>query len=101
VRFVNVAYYRPAAKDEINGTHWHVQPEISGGGIFMDMAVHTLDILDFFFGAIEKVAALVSTKQVIMSQKIMLRYPLLLAIVLSVQEIGVSQHILPRIISKS
>ncbi len=57
VRFVNVAYYRPAAKDEINGTHWHVQPEISGGGIFMDMAVHTLDILDFFFGAIEKVAA--------------------------------------------
>lgn len=57
VRFDNVTYYRPAAKAEINGTHWHVQPEISGGGIFMDMAVHTLDILDFFFGAIEKVAA--------------------------------------------
>jgi predicted dehydrogenase len=57
VRFVNVAYYRPPFDDEIAGTHWHIQPDISGGGIFMDMAVHTLDILDFCFGPIAKVKA--------------------------------------------
>lgn len=57
VRFVHVSYHRPAQAAEIAGTDWHIQPDISGGGIFMDMAVHTLDILDFFFGAIDKVSA--------------------------------------------
>ncbi|MHA6204510.1 Gfo/Idh/MocA family protein [Dyella soli] len=31
---------------------WHVRPEISGGGVFMDIGCHTLDILDWLFGPI-------------------------------------------------
>lgn len=52
VRFVEVSYYRPADKQGINGG-WRVNPEISGGGIFMDIAVHALDALDFILGEIK------------------------------------------------
>jgi predicted dehydrogenase len=31
---------------------WRVIPEIAGGGIFCDLACHTLDVLQFFFGPI-------------------------------------------------
>jgi predicted dehydrogenase len=31
---------------------WRVQPELAGGGIFMDIGCHTLDILDWLFGPI-------------------------------------------------
>lgn len=34
---------------------WRVQPEIAGGGLFVDLASHTLDILDFWFGPISQV----------------------------------------------
>jgi predicted dehydrogenase len=34
---------------------WHVQPEISGGGHFYDLASHQLDYLDFLFGPITDV----------------------------------------------
>jgi len=36
---------------------WHLQPEIAGGGYFIDSACHQLDILDFLFGAVEEVQA--------------------------------------------
>jgi predicted dehydrogenase len=29
---------------------WRVQPEHSGGGLFLDLGSHSLDLLDFFFG---------------------------------------------------
>ena len=29
---------------------WRVRPEISGGGLFVDLGSHTLDLLDFLFG---------------------------------------------------
>lgn len=32
--------------------NWRVNPEISGGGYFFDLASHQLDLLDFFFGRI-------------------------------------------------
>ncbi|MGD6849192.1 Gfo/Idh/MocA family oxidoreductase [Rossellomorea aquimaris] len=32
---------------------WRVQPEIAGGGLFIDLASHTLDILDFLLGPIQ------------------------------------------------
>jgi len=35
---------------------WRLQPEIGGGGLFMDLAVHTLDFLDYALGPIEQVA---------------------------------------------
>ncbi len=37
------------SKLEVN---WRVNPEISGGGYFFDLASHQLDLLDFFFGKI-------------------------------------------------
>ena len=35
--------------------HWHVDPEISGGGHFYDLASHQFDYLDFLFGPITEV----------------------------------------------
>ena len=35
--------------------NWRIDPKISGGGYFFDLASHQLDLLDFFFGPIEKV----------------------------------------------
>lgn len=51
VRFVEFSLYRPALDDETEG-NWHVNPDISGGGPFMDLAVHELDILDYILGEI-------------------------------------------------
>jgi predicted dehydrogenase len=58
VRLVNIRFYRPV-EDELSGDvlPWRLQPEISGGGIFFDLASHTLDYLDFVFGPIGKIQA--------------------------------------------
>ena len=37
---------------------WRLRPEISGGGRFLDLASHTLDVLDFLFGPIDRVSGL-------------------------------------------
>jgi predicted dehydrogenase len=34
---------------------WRVRPEIAGAGLFLDLASHTLDLLDFLLGPIESV----------------------------------------------
>ncbi|WP_299819629.1 Gfo/Idh/MocA family oxidoreductase [uncultured Pontibacter sp.] len=51
IRFVNIKLYQPLQphlyKHEIP---WRVQPEISGGGLFHDLAAHQFDILDFILG---------------------------------------------------
>ena len=57
VRFVQVMQYRPPTEDEKLHS-WRVQPEISGGGVFMDIAVHQLDVLDFLFGPITSVRSM-------------------------------------------
>jgi predicted dehydrogenase len=36
--------------------NWRINPEISGGGYFFDLASHQLDLLDFFFGKITHAA---------------------------------------------
>ncbi|HVU37505.1 MAG TPA: Gfo/Idh/MocA family oxidoreductase [Opitutales bacterium] len=35
---------------------WRLDAENAGGGFFLDLGSHTLDLLDFFFGALENVA---------------------------------------------
>jgi predicted dehydrogenase len=40
---------QPLSADQIP---WRLRPDISGGGHFMDLACHTLDLLDFLFGPI-------------------------------------------------
>ncbi|MCF8366493.1 MAG: Gfo/Idh/MocA family oxidoreductase [Bacteroidales bacterium] len=53
VRFVNVLYHqRPGVDDLAGKPNWRVQPEISGGGYFIDLGSHMLDILQFFLGDI-------------------------------------------------
>lgn len=54
VRCVQINLFKPPivnteiSKDE----NWRVQPEISGGGLFHDLASHQFDILDFILGKI-------------------------------------------------
>jgi predicted dehydrogenase len=56
IRFVSVTLYEPLSQD-INQERlpWRLIPEIAGGGLFADLACHTLDFLDFVFGPIRSV----------------------------------------------
>ncbi len=60
VRFVNVTLYQPPHKLEISGENlpWRVIPEISGGGKFLDLASHTLDVLDYILGPIKQASGM-------------------------------------------
>jgi len=53
VCFAHLSLYRPADEWEKNGTSWRIQPAISGGGIFMDLGVHQIDIMNFIFGEVD------------------------------------------------
>ncbi len=57
VRFVNVRLYQPAEKLDHDPANlpWRVKPDIAGAGRFLDLASHTLDLLDFLLGPINKV----------------------------------------------
>ena len=46
---------RPPATMNPGSPPWRIEPAVSGGGLFVDMASHTLDFLDFLFGPIEAV----------------------------------------------
>lgn len=70
VRAVTITLYRqyqpPAAADAASGAAtgspagaaatlpWRIDPAISGGGLFVDLAAHTLDLLDFLLGPIAR-----------------------------------------------
>ena len=49
----------PSPAERSGNLSWHVDPEISGGGHFFDLASHQLDYLDFVFGPIQKVKSVV------------------------------------------
>lgn len=51
------------AEDYSNDTlTWRVKPEIAGGGYFIDLAPHQLDILQFLLGKISEVNSVVSNQ---------------------------------------
>jgi predicted dehydrogenase len=54
VRFVSITLYEPASNETWNAATmpWRLVPEISGGGLFVDLASHILDFLDYVFGPI-------------------------------------------------
>jgi len=59
-RFVTTLLHHPFERqyqDKAN-LPWRVRPELSGGGIFVDIGSHTLDILDFLLGPVVDVRGL-------------------------------------------
>jgi predicted dehydrogenase len=50
VRLVTTTHLAPFKK-----TSWRIQPEISGGGLFVDVGSHTLDLLDELLGPIASI----------------------------------------------
>lgn len=47
----------PAAQLEGSSLPWRIDPALSGGGFFFEMACHHLDFLDYLFGPVESVRA--------------------------------------------
>ena len=64
-RALHMVYAKPhhPRYDDPQSPHWHVRPEISGGGLFMDLGCHTLDILDWLFGPITEVSGHASNQR--------------------------------------
>lgn len=68
IRLVNIELHQTNETDIIastNGTiqdNWRVNPEISGGGYFFDLAAHQLDYLDFVFGPIKSATGYASNQ---------------------------------------
>lgn len=62
IRLVKIELYKTTDPDIVAknvGTmpvNWRVDPAISGGGYFFDLAAHQLDYLDFLFGPIQSVS---------------------------------------------
>jgi predicted dehydrogenase len=61
-RLVNVLLHHPfeARYQDPANLPWTVRPALSGGGIFVDIGCHTLDILDFLLGPIVEARGMVS-----------------------------------------
>ena len=58
VRLVSVSLYQRPIADHMNraALPWRVMPAIAGGGLFVDLGCHMLDLLDFLLGPIARVA---------------------------------------------
>lgn len=56
VRLVNLQMRQPIKPDLIaqSETNWRMDPAISGGGLFHDLAPHQLDLMIYFFGKTKK-----------------------------------------------
>lgn len=52
IRCVNLQFFQPAHSNLIAHTeaNWRIDPAISGGGLFHDLAPHQLDLMHYFFG---------------------------------------------------
>ncbi|NOU69766.1 gfo/Idh/MocA family oxidoreductase [Paenibacillus sp. LMG 31461] len=62
VRFVQSTYLQPMRDYEEGLEPWRIQPELSGGGLFVDLASHALDILDYILGPIGEVKGFASNQ---------------------------------------
>jgi len=59
VRFLIIQLFKaPSAEEKTGKPSWRVDPKISGGGHFFDLASHQLDYLDFLFGPVQKVKSI-------------------------------------------
>ncbi|MGV8967244.1 MAG: Gfo/Idh/MocA family protein [Cellulomonas sp.] len=62
VHAVSVRLQTPAPTWEPGALPWRLRPEISGGGLFVDLGSHTLDLLDHLLGPISEATG-VATSQ--------------------------------------
>ncbi len=60
--FVKTTQFQKSIEMKDNKEPWRVNPEIAGGGLFFDVASHTLDILDFLLGSIEEAKGFASNQ---------------------------------------
>ena len=56
VRLTLAGPFGPAAGDEVR-SGWRFDPEVGGGGLFMDLGSHAFDLLDHWFGPVAGVDA--------------------------------------------
>jgi predicted dehydrogenase len=54
VRFVSMKQYQPANVAAGQELPWRLDPKESGGGLFLDLASHTLDVMDYLLGPIRE-----------------------------------------------
>jgi len=60
VRLLQIQLFKAPSGDEKSGIFsWRVDPAISGGGHFFDLACHQLDYFDYLFGPVQKVKSIV------------------------------------------
>ncbi|MFQ3545785.1 Gfo/Idh/MocA family oxidoreductase [Halobacillus rhizosphaerae] len=64
VRFVSSTQYQKARENvqDSQSLPWRVQPQFAGGGLFFDLASHTLDILDYLLGPIKEAKGIASNQ---------------------------------------
>ncbi|NJN19642.1 MAG: Gfo/Idh/MocA family oxidoreductase [Oscillochloris sp.] len=55
IRFAAITLYRPLLKatTDDHALPWRVNPEVAGGGLFVDLGSHMLDLLDYLLGPIQ------------------------------------------------
>ncbi|WP_159888312.1 Gfo/Idh/MocA family protein [Paenibacillus puerhi] len=63
VRFVSTVQLQPSPQLQDGKVPWRLQPEQSGGGLFFDLASHTLDVLDFLLGPIVEAKGLAANQE--------------------------------------
>lgn len=65
VRLVQLHFFQPLKAEVIAQTehNWRLDPTVSGGGLFHDLAPHHLDLMVYYFGAIQKSAGFAVKQQ--------------------------------------
>jgi predicted dehydrogenase len=60
VRLVEMKIFQPHQSGMIaqTETNWRIDPSVSGGGLFYDLAPHQLDLMMYFFGRAKKVSGI-------------------------------------------
>ncbi|MBW6457695.1 MAG: gfo/Idh/MocA family oxidoreductase, partial [FCB group bacterium] len=61
---VQITFHQPPYREDMEDPekNWRVQPRVSGGGHFHDLASHQLDLLDFMLGPVEKANGIVANR---------------------------------------
>lgn len=64
IRYVDITLNQEVTEDIKCGKElpWRLKKEISGGGIFLDMGIHTIDILDYILSPIKEVKSFVKNQ---------------------------------------